>query len=73
MTAFELLGYEAHLRRLEARRLRRSLAYRGDVKLSVDQVYDLVLAETDDVRQASRAASQYAAALLRSGHKPECS
>lgn len=73
MTAWEALGFEANQPRLEARRLRRSLAYRADVRLTVDQVYALVFAETGDERQASRAASQYAAAQSRAGHKPECS
>jgi hypothetical protein len=41
------------------------------VRLSIDQVYDLVLAETEDERQASKAASGYAAALLRKGQTPE--
>lgn len=59
------------MRRLEARRTRRQLAYRGDVRLTVDQVYDLVFAETDDEQQASKAASGYAAALLRKGQTPE--
>lgn len=59
------------MRRLEARRTRRELALRGDVRLSVDQVYELILAETDDPRQASKAASQYAAAILRSGQTPQ--
>ena len=71
MTEWEVLGYEAHVRRLEARRTRRALAFRGDVRLTVDQVYDLVLAETEDERQASKAASGYAAALLRKGQTPE--
>lgn len=73
MTEWELLGYEQNQRRLEARRLRRSLNYRSDIRLSVDAVYDLVLAETEDERQASHAASQYAAALLRSGQTPQIS
>lgn len=71
MTPLELLGYEANMPRLEARRARRSLAFRNDVRLTIDQVYDLVMAETGDERQASKAASTYAAALLRSGQKPE--
>ncbi len=73
MNEWELLGFEENKRRLEARRLRRSMNYRSDVRLSVDAVYDLVFAETEDERQASHAGSQYAAALLRSGHKPEVS
>ncbi len=70
MSLYELLGYEANLPRLEARRTRRGLAGR-DVRLTVDQVYDLVLAETEDPAAASKAASQYAAALLRRGERPE--
>lgn len=70
MTQAELLGFEANLTRLEARRTRRELALRPDVRLSIDAVYDLVLAETEDEAQASKAASQYAAALLRSGQMP---
>lgn len=71
MSRWELLGYAENMRRLEARRTRRRLAYSPDVRLTVDQVYDLILAETDDERQASRAASGYAAALLRKGQTPE--
>lgn len=71
MTQLEVLGFAQNMRRLEAKRTRRQLALRGDVRLTVDQVYELVLAETEDERQASKAASSYAAALLRKGQTPE--
>lgn len=57
--------------RLEARRKRRELSMRPDVRLSVDAVYDLVLQETEDPRQASKAASSYAAAQLRANQTPQ--
>jgi len=71
LSEWEVLGFEQNMRRMEARRTRRQLAFGADVRLTVDQVYELVLAETEDERQASKAASGYAAALLRKGQTPE--
>lgn len=56
---------------MEARRIRRALAWPPGCKLSVDQVYDLILSETGDAGQASSAASDYAASQLRKGQTPE--
>lgn len=45
--------------------MRRQLAWPPGCRLTFEQVYDLILAETEDPAQASKAASGYAAALLR--------
>ena len=64
------LGLWMHLPRLRARRTRERLAAAG-AQLSVDQVYNLTLAETESEDKASEAASAYAAELLRRGRTPE--
>ena len=70
MTEAQLLGLWANMPRLEAKRRRRAVELSG-ARLSVDQVHDLVLAETEDLEQAQKAASDYAASLLRRGETPE--
>ena len=56
--------------RLSAGRTRERLQAAG-ARLTVSQVYDLTLAETDDPKAAGRAASDYWNALLERGDKPE--
>ncbi len=71
MTTEELLGFEAHLPRLEARRLRRELQLRPELKLSTETLFDLVLAETGSRDLAEREARDYMASQLRSGQTPQ--
>lgn len=59
----QVLGLYDCLPRLEARRTRRQLQY-SDVRLTPDQIYDLVLAETEDPKQAEAAHYQLARAQL---------
>jgi len=65
-----MLGLEGNMKRIQAKRTRKELALRPDLKLSVDQMYELVLAETDSRDQAEFAARQYMASQLRAGETP---
>lgn len=56
---------------MEARRTRRELSWRPDVRLSGDDVYALVLAETGSEEAASEALRRHYAAQLAAGAKPE--
>jgi hypothetical protein len=60
----------AHMPRLEARRTRQRCQAAG-TRLTVDMVYNLTLAETESEEKAQRAASDYAAELMRAGETPQ--
>jgi hypothetical protein len=60
----------AHMPRLEARRMRQRCQAAG-TRLTVDMVYNLTLAETESEGKAQRAASDYAAELMRAGETPQ--
>lgn len=64
------VGLWANIPRLEARRTRERLQAAG-VRLTVDQVYRLTLAETESEEIAQRAASDHAYALMKAGQTPE--
>jgi hypothetical protein len=66
-----LLELEANIPRLEAKRFRRQLRLHPDVRLSVDEVYDLIHRETGSIEAAEMAAKAYMAAQLRAGQTPE--
>jgi hypothetical protein len=63
-----LLG---NIPRLRAARTRRELQYRSDVRLTVEQVRQLVLEETEDPDAAEDAAVKYMAAIMRAGETPQ--
>jgi hypothetical protein len=69
MTKVQKLGYLENMRRLQAKRTRERLEF-SQVKLSVDGLYNLILAETEDEAQAEKAARDYMAAQLRAGKTP---
>jgi hypothetical protein len=71
LSPWELEGYLRNIPRLEARRARRELTFRPDLRLTVEQMRRLVLAETDSEAAADEAAAAYMAALLRAGETPE--
>lgn len=58
-----MLALAGNLPAMEARRTRRTLSLRPDLRISPLQAYDLALAETGDVEQAE--AAHYAAALAQ--------
>lgn len=43
----------------------RELRYHPDIRLSLDEVYNLALAQSEDEEQAQQAATQYAWSLLK--------
>lgn len=53
------------MQKLQATRIRRELELRPDIKLTPDDVYRLVLAETENEEQAQEAARLYGVAMLR--------
>ena len=69
MSPLAFVGLAAHHGRLQARRLREQAQASG-AELTVDQVYDLVLVETESEEQAQAAATRYAASLLKAGRTP---
>jgi predicted RNase H-like nuclease len=56
--------------RLQARRTRRELTLRPEVRLSAEQVRELVLAETEDEEKADAAMCAYVAAQMKAGETP---
>lgn len=65
------MALEFAIPRLDAKRLRRALKTAPDVRLSVDEVYELILAETENRDAAEHAAKSYMAAQLRTGQTPD--
>ncbi len=63
------VGLTAHQGRFLARRMREQSQAAG-VQPTVDQVYQWILAETEDEEQAQTAATQYASDLLKAGRTP---
>jgi hypothetical protein len=70
LTRWELIGYQANMPRLEAKRLRQQLMTSG-VRLSGKAIHDLVLAETEDKEKAEKALQDFIWAELKAGRKPE--
>lgn len=69
LTPQQVLGLHANIPRVEAMRLRQELRLRPELELSAEQMYNLVLAETDSTSQAEEAAVQYALAKARAEAK----
>lgn len=63
------MGLAANQPRLEARRIRQQLQLSGQ-RMSAEYLYDLVLLETGDEDEASRAAAALMSAELKAGLKP---
>jgi len=63
------MGYAANMPRLEAKRVRQQLQLGGN-RISADYLYDLVLLETGDEDEASRAAAELMSAELKAGLTP---
>ena len=63
------VGLAAHHGRFLARRLREQAQASG-AELTVDQMHDLVFAETESEDEAQAAATRYAASLLKAGRTP---
>ena len=61
----QLLALAGHLPRLEARRLRRDLRVRPEIKLSAEGIKELVRAETGSEEAAEEAFQRAALAELR--------
>lgn len=70
MSLERLLAYDGQIPRLRARRLREELQFRPNVRITVEQMRQIVFAETGDEEQAEEAARRYMAALLRNGETP---
>mgnify|MGYP001606874334 CR=1 FL=1 len=69
MSRWDRLAYHGNIKRLQARRTRQQLMF-SQVKMSGQQWYDLILAETEDVEQAEKALQTYIAVELRAGRTP---
>ena len=55
MSSDELLGYELNMPRLAAEQVLNETRYRADVKFTATQLYHLILAATEDRKQAEAA------------------